>query len=194
MGESGREKAERCYKHGHHDGAKAEDGTLHGCLANGIAAGANLVDAFEHDDACLHGDTEESEEADAGRYAEVIAGEVESNQAADWGDGDIGKNEHGPLEGVENAVKDHKDEKDGDGEHHHEATGAALLAGVLAGPVEVITGGKLYLLGDLVHRFAAGAAEVATAHAVLDGYKTAATFAVDLFGTIFDLDVGELGE
>jgi hypothetical protein len=38
---------------------------------DGVAADAHLVDVFEHDDAGLHGDAEEREEADAGGDAEV---------------------------------------------------------------------------------------------------------------------------
>src|ERR1700679_2282653 len=187
MGERGGQKAERCYQHGHHDGAKAKESTLDSCLAHGIAAGANLIDALQHDDAGLHRDTEEGEEADAGGDAEVIAGEIQGSQAADRGDGYVGKHQQGPLEGAEHAVEDHEDEKDGDGKNHHETTGAALLAGVLAGPVEVIAGGKLYLLIYFVDGFTHRAAEVAAAHAVLDSYKSAATFTIDFFGTVFYL-------
>ena len=75
-----------------------------------------------------------------------------------------------------------------------EAARAALLALVLAGPVEVVADRELDLLVDLVDGLADGAAEVAVAHAVLDGDVAAAAFAVDLFGAVFDLDVGELGE
>ena len=40
-----------------------------------MAAGAQLVDVLDHDHARLHRDAEERQEADAGRHAEVGAGQ-----------------------------------------------------------------------------------------------------------------------
>ncbi len=50
-------------QHGHHDGTQAQNGSFDGCLFNGIAARAQLIDVLEHDDAGLHGNAEKREEA-----------------------------------------------------------------------------------------------------------------------------------
>jgi hypothetical protein len=71
-------------QHGHHDGAQAEDGAFDGGVFDGVAAHAQLVDVFEHDDAGLHGDSEKGEEADAGGNAEVRAGDQEARAGRRW--------------------------------------------------------------------------------------------------------------
>ena len=73
-------------------------------------------------------------------------------------------------------------------------SGRSLLALVLAGPVDLVAGGKFDLRVDLADGLFDGRAEVAVADAVLDGDVALAAFAVDLFGAVFGLDGGELGE
>ena len=69
--ESGGQQAQGRDQHGHHDGAKAEHGAFDGGVFDGVSAGAQLVDVLEHDDAGLHRDAEQRQEADAGGDAEV---------------------------------------------------------------------------------------------------------------------------
>ena len=72
---SGGKQAKRSHQHCHHDGAEPQNGPFDGRLLDGVTAGAHLVDVLEHDDAGLHGDAEEREEANAGGNAEVGMGE-----------------------------------------------------------------------------------------------------------------------
>jgi hypothetical protein len=192
--DGGGQKAERGDEHGHHDGAEAEDSAFDGSIFDGVSVDAHLVDVLEHDDAGLDGDAEEGEEADAGGDAEVGAAKEQGEQAAHRSDRHVAEDEERPLERAEHAIQDHEDKQNGDGEDELKAARAALLALVFAGPIEVIADGKLDLLVDLVDGFADGAAKVATADAVLDGDVAGATFAIDFFGTILDLDLGELSE
>src|SRR5487761_2076541 len=161
MGESGGKKAERGDEHGHHDGTEAKDSSFDGGILDGIAAGAHLVDALQHDDAGLDGDAEEGKEADTGGDTEVVAGEVQRDEAANWRDGRVEQDEEGPLERIEHAVKDDEDQQDSERANNHQTAGAAFLAGILAGPVEVVAGGQLDLLINLVDGFFDGTAEVA---------------------------------
>ena len=49
-------------------------------------------------------------------------------QAAERGDGDVGEDEHGPLEGAEHGVEDDEDEQDGERADDH-AGGASCASG-----------------------------------------------------------------
>ena len=82
----------------------------------------------------------------------------------------------------------------GDRKHQHEPPRRALLALVLAGPIDLVARGQLHLFVDLSNRLFDGAAEIAVANAVLDGNIALTALAVDLFGAVFGLDRGELGE
>ena len=75
-----------------------------------------------------------------------------------------------------------------------EAAGGALLAFVFAGPIEVVAEGEFDLAIDLADGFFDGGAEVAVADGVLDGDVAGAAFAVDLFGAVGGVDLGDLGE
>ena len=66
MRERRRQQSQRGHQHGHHDGAKPQDGAFHRGIVNRMAADAELVDVFDHDDPDLHGDAEQGQESDAG--------------------------------------------------------------------------------------------------------------------------------
>ena len=74
-----------------------------------------------------------------------MCGKKQREQAADWRHGDVDEDEQRPLAGVEHRVEDDEDEDERDGQHEHEAAGGALLALVLAGPVDLVAGGQLDL-------------------------------------------------
>ncbi len=104
------------------------------------------------------------------------------------------EDEQRPFAGVEHHVEDDEDEDERDGEDEHQAARGALLALVFAGPVDFVAGGKLDLRVDLANGFFDGGAEVAIAHAVLDGDVALAGFAIDFLGAVLGLDAGELRE
>ncbi len=56
------------------------------------------------------------------------------------------ENEHRPLGGAEHGVEDEEDGQDGDGNHDGHALVGALLAGVFAGPLEVIARRQLNVI------------------------------------------------
>ena len=190
----GGQKAEGGDQHGHHDGTQAEDGALDGCLFDGVSAHAHLVDVLQHNDADLDGDAEEGEESDAGGDAAVGAGEEQRGESVHRGHGDGEEDEQGPLAGVEHHVEQDEDDDQRNGQHQHEAARGALLAGILTGPVDLVARRQRDLGVDLADGLFDGGAEVATAHAVLDGDVTLAGLAVDLFGPVLGLDGGQLGE
>ena len=64
---------------------------------DGVAADAQLVDVFEHDDAGLHRDAEERQKADAGGDAEVGMRKQESEQSADRRHGHVDQDQHAHL-------------------------------------------------------------------------------------------------
>ncbi len=70
------------HQHGHHDGAKPQDGAFDGGIHDGVAASPELVDVFQHDDAGLDRHPEERQETDAGGHAEVRTGEQQRQQPA----------------------------------------------------------------------------------------------------------------
>src|SRR5579862_8561378 len=113
VGKGGGQKSQGSDQHGHDDGAEAEHPSIHGSVFDVVAAGAELIDIFEHDDAGLHGDAEESQETDTGRDAEMGAGKEESEETAERGGGDVGEDEQAPLEGAEHGVKNDENQKDG---------------------------------------------------------------------------------
>ncbi len=124
----------------------------------------------------------------------MVSGEVQRHQASYRCDGHVGQNQQGPLERVEHAIQDHEDQQHGDRKHEHQTPRTALLARVLTGPVEVVAGRHGDLLVDLGDSLLHGTAEIAVAHAVLDGDEAAAALAVYLLCAVGDLDMRELCE
>ena len=82
--------------------------------------------------------------------------------------------------------------KHGDGNHDGHALVGALLAGVFAGPFQVIAGWQLHIARPpcrwLLRRWNPGRAR----DGVLDGDVALAAFAIDLFGAIVGRDIGQL--
>jgi hypothetical protein len=98
----------------------------------------------------------------------------------------LAEDQQRPLEGAEHGVEDDmKMSRMVMGQTIMQAARAALLALVLAGPVDLVAGRELDLLVDLGDGLFDGGAEVAVADAVLDGDVALAAFAVDLFGAVF---------
>ena len=117
----------------------------------------------------------------------LVCVDQKSEQTADGRHGNVDENEDRPLAGVEHGVKNDEDSDDGDGQHKHQPARGALLALVLAGPVDLVARWQLNLIVYLYDRLFDGAAQIAVAHAVLDGDIALATLPVHLFCTIFSL-------
>ena len=71
-------KPERRHQHGHHDGTKPQHRALDGGIHDRVPSRAELVDVLEHDDAGLHRDAEQRQEADSRGHAEVGARDQQS--------------------------------------------------------------------------------------------------------------------
>ena len=78
-----RQQAERRHQHGHHDRAEAGGRRLRWRLLDRHASGAQLIDVFDHDDAGLHRNAEQRQEADARGDAEMRARDEQRQQSAD---------------------------------------------------------------------------------------------------------------
>jgi hypothetical protein len=99
-------------------------------------------------------------------------------------------NQEGPLARFEHRVEDRKDQKDGDRKHQQQPPLRALLALILAGAVNVVSGRQRYLLINLVDGLFDSAAKVTTVDAVLYSDVALLAFAVNLLGTIRGCDFG----
>ena len=102
------------------------------------------------------------------------------------------QDEHGPLVRAEHGVEDEENDQNGDGNDEGHALVGALLARVFAGPLQVIAGGQLHVVLDLVDGFFDRRSQVAAAHGVLDGDVALACLAIDLLGAVVGGDLGEL--
>src|ERR1035438_3378045 len=95
-----------------------------------------------------------------------------------------GENQEDPLPRTKRRIEDERHQQQGYWHDERQPPVGALLALVLAGPVQVIALGKRDLVSDLVNRLADGAAQVAAAHAVLDGNVAGVSLAVDCGSTV----------
>src|SRR6266851_10048468 len=75
------------------------------------AAGAELVDVLDHDDADFDGNTGQREEAEAGGHGEMRAGGEQREHAAEGRERDYGEDEANPFPGVEHRVQDESHEQ-----------------------------------------------------------------------------------
>ena len=115
-------------------------------------------------------------------------------QAAQRRHGHIGQHQRRPFERPEHGIENHEDHQDGDGQYDHEPLLRALLAGVFAGPIDLVSLRQLHVLLDLGDGLFHGAAQVAAAHAVLQRHVALVGFAIDLRSAIHGLDVAELAQ
>src|ERR1700720_3128555 len=113
----GWKQTKRGNQHGHHDGTESEDGAFYRGVLNRVTLYAKLIDVFEHDDSCLHGDTEERKEADTRGDAKVCVRKEHCEQAADRRHGNVNENEAGPFARTEHRVEDYEDDDERDGKN-----------------------------------------------------------------------------
>ena len=118
---------------------------------------------------------------DAGRHAEMGVGDQQRQQAAERRHGHVGQHQHRPLERVEHGVEDHEDHQDRDGHDHHQAGVASASGFRIRRPNRCGSlSGSFTCWPTLRDGFFHRAAQVAPAHAVLDGHVARVAFAVDL--------------
>ena len=151
-----------------------------------------MIDILDHDDANLHGHTEERQKPHAARHTEVRPGNQEREDSADRSHRHVRERQRSPLRRFEHGEENDVDDEDGNRQHDHQAALRALLAFIFAGPVDAITDRKLHLRPHLLHCFFHRASQVPAAHAVLDGDITRIRFAVDFRRAVPHLRVGEL--
>ena len=159
-----------------------------------MASCAALVDVLEHDDPGLHGDAEQGQESNPRRHAEVGVGEQQRQQTTHAGEQHVQQNQHPPFERTEHGVKNDEDHQDGQRHHDQQPRLRALLALVLAGPLDTITGRQLDLLTNLLHSVPNRAAQVPASHVEGHGVVSGVPFAVDVVGAVFHLHRGQLGQ
>ena len=91
-------------------------------------------------------------------------------------------------------VENDEDQQDGQRHDDQQPRFRALFAFVLAFPVDVIPARQLNLRGHFLDGFLHRAAQIAAAHAVLDGDIALVSFAVDLGAAVAFFDLAELRE
>ena len=99
-----------------------------------------------------------------------------------------------PFERAEHAVENDKDQQDGQRHDDEQPRFGALFAFVFAFPVDVIAARQLNFRGYVLDRFLDRAAQVAAAHAVLDGDIALVSFPVDLGTAVPFFHLAELRE
>ncbi len=131
-------KAEDGDQHGHHDRAQAQHGAFDGGIFDRVAADAELINVFEHDHAGFHRDAEERKESNAGRNAQMRAGDQQRQKATDRRDGHVGENQASPFRRAEHGVENNENHQQRDRDDNRQALLRALLAFVFAGPIDVV--------------------------------------------------------
>ena len=76
------------------------------------------------------------QKSDARRHAEIGAGPKQRQQPAHRRHGDVHQNQAGPLHRFEHSVENEENQQQRQRNDEHQAALRALLAGVLAGPVD----------------------------------------------------------
>src|ERR1700676_908019 len=110
----------------------------------------------------------------------------QAEKAAKRGKRDHGQNQADPLPGAESGIQDERHEEQRDWHNDRKPPIGALLTLVFASPVQVIALGQFDLLTNFFDCLPHGAAEVAAAHAVLDGNIAGVAFAVNRGRTIVE--------
>ena len=113
-------------------------------------------------------------------------------QAAYRSHSDVHQNQAGPLHRAEHSVENEKDQQQRQRNDEHQAALGALLAGILAGPVDGVSFRQLDLRAHLPDGLFDGAAQVASAHAILDGDIALTPFPIDFRRAVHGLHVGQL--
>src|ERR1017187_7306192 len=124
----------------------------------------------------------------------MFARNQQRDQASDGRESEIQQHQEAPLEGAEHGVQHQHDYQDGERDHDRQATIGALLALVLAGPLQRVALRQLHFAIHLHHGLLDGAAQIAAADAVLNGDVTLVAFAVDHRRAVFNPHVSDLGE
>ncbi len=78
-----------------------------------------------------------------------------ASDAADGRHGDRHQNQAGPFHRSEHGIEDQVNDQQRQRDDHHEPPLGALLAGVFAGPIDVVAGWQLHLLIHLLDRLLA---------------------------------------
>src|ERR1039458_6418732 len=104
------------------------------------------------------------------------------------------QNQGNPFPRIERGVKNERHQQNCEGHNERQAAIRALLALVLAGPIEVIAFRQLDLLAHLLNRLSNRAAQVASAHTVLDGDVSPVALAVNGRGAVFEFDLAQLSQ
>ena len=192
MGKGGGEKSQGGDEHDHQSRPQAANGSFHGRLQDVGLTHARLIDILNHNQAHLHGHAEKSEHADAGRDTEVRAGNQQGQHASNRRRGQGRHDQQRPIEGTERRIEKQDNQQDGNRNNQRQPGIGALLAGVFARPLQGVAQGQLHFLAYVVDGIPHRAAQVAAAHAVLDGDIARVVFAVNHGGAIFNADVAEL--
>ena len=100
---------------------------------------ALVVEVRHHDDAVLHGDAEERDEADGARHVERHAAQVERDHAAEQRERHADEDERGVAERAEGAVEQEEDEPEHERQDDREPRLRALLVLELAAPDDLVS-------------------------------------------------------
>src|ERR1035438_4352146 len=160
----------------------------------------------DHEDRILDRDAEDRDEPHGGRHREVYLRDEEREHPARAGHRDVHENERGVDPGLDRAVRQERDEQDGQRDDDDEPTFGLVELVDLAAPLEprvvraaqLRAARRLVALRDLSLDAGLGlgdrADEVTPAHAELHRRVPAGVLPVDYRRSVDDLDVRELSE
>ena len=158
----------------------------------GVAARAPLIDVFQHDHAGLHRDAEQRQESDARGDAEVGVRDQQRQQAADARQHTLTRISVAHFSERNMVYRMMKISRMVSGTMISRRALGALLALVFAFPVDVVAARQLAPARPPSACFFDRAAQVAAAHAVLDGDVALVAFAVDFRSAVALVDLAEL--
>ena len=149
-----------------------------------------FADARDQDHEILDGYAEERQETDAGRDAQVLAGEIQRNDPADSGVRHIEQYESCVLNATEGEAQEHEDGDQRERNDHGQLLLRDLHLVELAVPADGIAAVEMHLGVHEFLRLGDGASQVAPAYTEFDGDVAPSGFAVDEERPICELDVG----
>ncbi len=140
----------------------------------------------DHDDAVEHRSAEQRDEPDCGRHAQVDAGQVERDDAANRRERNVREDDPGAPDRAERVEEQDEDQEHADRHDDGEPRHRALLVLELAAERDVVAGLQRHAARDLRLRFPHDAAHVPPADEHRDRHQPAARFAADVHVAALD--------
>ena len=148
-----------------------------------------------HEDAIHDRDSEKGDEAYGRGDAEIEAGNVESDDAANDGHGNPRERQQAVAHVIEQAVEQSGDQNQADRHDDFQALlGLLQISSELTGPNQPVARWQLDVLGDSLLRLLDGAAQVASANAEFHRNEALQAFVINPGGSRIQADGGQFAQ